>query len=512
MLRQAESMERTPDTEQSDDIDDYGRRRPEIFSSFAKELGLCFAIMSSQVMAEYFISGFNVIVPTLTKDLSIPIAESIWPASAFALTAGSSLLIFGRLADIYGGYVVFIGGLVWSFIWSLVAGFSQNRLMLIFARALQGFGPAAFLSSGVMILGSSYRPGPRKNLVFSIYGGCAPVGFFSGIFFSGLSAQYLNWRWYFWIGTILTGVSLLLGLFFIQSDFHARQKANSMAEVKMDWAGGVFLFSGLILVVFAVNDGAHAPQNWGTSYIIVCFIVGIFVLGVTVYTEGWYAEQPLLPSSLFKVPQMKALITALFFSYGVLGTWLLYTTFYTSSIMGVRPMQLVAWFLPFAIGGLVLSAFGGLILHKAPGKVFLAISGAAWVLAPLLLAIAPPGASYWAFIFPAMICGTIGIDITYNVANVFITTKLAEREQGLAGAVCNSILFLGVSFFLGFADLTAQQTEAYGLRKSYQAVFWYAVCCAAVALVLILTFVNVEAARTEERADDQLESGSIRES
>lgn len=126
---------------------------------------------------------------------------------------GAFLLPFGRAADKYGGYIVFVSGLLWFFIWSLISGFSQNYMMLNFCRALQGLGPAAFLPSGVMLLGSIYRPGPRKNLVFSLYGACSPMGFFSGIFFAGLSGQYLPWSWYFWIGTILLAIVTLIAFF-----------------------------------------------------------------------------------------------------------------------------------------------------------------------------------------------------------------------------------------------------------------------------------------------------------
>lgn len=138
-------------------------------------------------------SGFTVVIPTLIDDLNISSASSTWPASAFSLTVASFLLIFGRAADIFGGYPVFVAGLVWLTIWSLIAGFSTDEIMLDFCRALQGLGPAAFLPSSIMILGSIYRPGPRKNIVFSIYGACAPLGFFIGIFFAGLTAEYTTW-------------------------------------------------------------------------------------------------------------------------------------------------------------------------------------------------------------------------------------------------------------------------------------------------------------------------------
>ena len=142
---------------------------------------------------EYFISGFNVILPTLNRDLAIPIASSTWPASAFALTAGSSLLVFGRLADMYGAQRVYMFGLIWFLIWTIIAGFAVNEIMLDVARAFQGFGPAAVLTSGLSLLGSTYRPGPRKNLVFSFYAGAASVGFFVGILIGGLTSQYLRW-------------------------------------------------------------------------------------------------------------------------------------------------------------------------------------------------------------------------------------------------------------------------------------------------------------------------------
>ncbi|KAK5013501.1 hypothetical protein LTR60_003836, partial [Cryomyces antarcticus] len=130
----------------------------------------------------------------------------------------------------YGGYPVYVAGCVWLTIWALVADFAQNELMLDFCRALQGLGPAAFLPASLMLLGSIYRPGPRKNLVFSIYGAMAPLGFFAGIFFAGVAAQFTTWRWYFFIGTILTSITTVIAYFTIPSDIQARKGLG----IKMD--------------------------------------------------------------------------------------------------------------------------------------------------------------------------------------------------------------------------------------------------------------------------------------
>jgi MFS family permease len=324
------------------------------------------------------------------------------------LTVASFLLIFGRLADMYGGYPVYVAGMAWLVVWSLIAGFSTNQAMLNFCRALQGLGPAAFLPSSVMILGSIYRPGPRKNLVFSMYGGCAPAGFFVGIFFAGLTAEYTTWGWYFWIGCILAAITAVTAYLTIPSDIQEKRTASN--KWKMDWLGAILIVTGLILFTFAIIDSSHASNQWKTPYIYVLFVVGSLLLLTSAYVETRVASQPLLPSSLFRVPCMPALVIALFLTYGSLGIFLLYATFYMENIMGISPLQVVAWYVPMALGGCIISTFGGFVLHLLPGTILIIIAGASWIIAPLLFAIAPQGANYWAYIFPSMICATVGIE------------------------------------------------------------------------------------------------------
>ncbi|KAF4624390.1 hypothetical protein G7Y89_g13783 [Cudoniella acicularis] len=483
-------------------LDRLGRQRPEVFDSTWAEIGFVFSISMSQVLSEYFVSGFTVILPTLAQDLHIPAASSTWPASAFSLVVASFLLVFGRFADMYGSYPIYVGGLAWLAAWSLIAGFSTNDIMLNFCRAFQGLGSAAFLPLSVMILGNIYRPGPRKNLVFSIYGACAPTGFFIGIFFAGVTAEYTTWSWYFWIGGILAAIAALTSYFSIPSDI--REKISAPDRPKMDWLGSFLIVCGLILFTFAIIDSSHAPQRWKTPYIYILFIFGLLLLLCAVYVEIRHAEEPLLPGSLFKVPCMSALVIALFFTYGSLGIFLLYGTFYMEEVMGASPLQVVAWYVPMALGGCLISTFGGFVLHRIPGTILIILAGTSWIVAPSLFAIAPQGASYWAYIFPSMICATVGIDITFNVANIFITTSLPQKQQGLAGCVIMLLLHLGIAVCLGFADIiNTYAVDRLGTRKSYHAVFWFEVACAATALIILVLFVKIKKAESELTVEER---------
>jgi MFS family permease len=303
-------------------IERLGRQRPEKFNSAWKEFGFVFSVTMSQLLTEYWVSGFVVLVPSVTKALDIPVSSATWPASAFSLVVSSFLLPFGRLADIYGGFSVYLAGCAWTAVWALIGGFSQNELMLDFCRAIQGLGPAAYLPASLTLLGSMYRPGPRKNLVFSIYGSMAPLGFFIGIFFAGVAGQYAGWRWYFYIGAILTSLTAVVAYLTIPSDYHERKENG----VKMDWLGSTAVVCGLILVVFAITQSSHATNGWATPYIPVTLILGVWVLGVAFYIEGWVAEQPLLPFEVFKIKYMRPFILGLLLAYGTLGIYLLYAT------------------------------------------------------------------------------------------------------------------------------------------------------------------------------------------
>ncbi|KAK0257896.1 hypothetical protein LTS09_007089 [Friedmanniomyces endolithicus] len=482
-------------------IERLGRQRPEVLDSLWKEVGFVFSIAMSQLLTEYFVSGFTVIIPTLVRELDIPPASTTWPASAFSLVLSSFLLPFGRLADIYGGFYVYLAGCIWYCVWSLIAGFARNELMLDFCRALQGLGPAAYLPASLTLLGAMYRPGPRKNLVFCIYGAMAPFGFFVGIFFAGVAAQYATWNYYFYIGAVLTFVTVCVAYFTIPNDT-AEHKGNGVVQ---DWWGSLTTSAGLILLVFAITDSSHAPNGWATPYIYVTLILAVISLGAAVYVEGWVAEQPLLPFDVFRIPYMRPFILGLLFTYGTLGIFLLYATLYMQEVLHLNPMLTVAWYVPMAIGGCLLATLGGLILHRIPAVVLMAITGLAIIIDSLLFALAPTNANYWAWFFPSVICATVAVDLIFNVANIFLSTSMPARQQGLAGALANVIPQFAIALMLGFADIVVTGTAQQGQRQSYRNAFWLELACGATALVIFMGFVRIERAKSDYTADEKEE-------
>lgn len=163
-----------------------------------------------------------------------------------------------------------------------------------------------------------------------------------------------------------------------------------------------------------------------------------------------------------------------------------------------------------AAGGVILATIGGFTLHHLPGKLLLLVSGAGYLVSMLLFAIIPDDPVYWAYVFPAMICATVGVDIGYSVSNIFITTSLPQNRQGVAGAIINTIVFAGISFFLGLADLVVAKTEEMGrgTRGSYKAAFWFGVACSGVAILLLL-FVRVGKAKSDLTVEERVQLEAV---
>ncbi|KAI1470104.1 membrane transporter [Daldinia caldariorum] len=479
------------------DTEKLGRSRPAIFANGCVEIAFCISVLGSMMMAEFLISGFSVLLPLLIEDTGIDPNQRTWPITVFSLVTGSLLLPFGRLVDMFGGYPVYLGGISWLTLWAVVGGFSRTLPMVRATRALQGVGAAAFLPAGTTLLGTTYRPGPRKNAIFSLYGGCAPLRFFSGIIVAGLTGEFLYWGWFFWIASMLLAFLCVMAFFCVPHEW----KRGDWSL--MDWWGCLASICSLSLLTYAITDASHVEGHWASPQIIVTFILGLISLAAFIYVEGWVVKSPLMPFDLFSIEYIGPLFIALFMACGCFGIYLFYASFYIQTVLQVPPLLAALWFSPMAAGGIIIALVGGFTLHRLPGTILLLLAGAGFVICPLLFALIPENPNYWRWVFPAMVCTTIGIDISFNVSGIFITTSVPKHQQGLAGACINGLSFLGISFFLGWADFAVVSRSNNEVGESYKVAFWFAVGCGAGVILIVLGFIRIGKAKSDLTADEK---------
>lgn len=225
-----------------------------------------------------------------------------WYSAAYGLTSGSFVLPSGRLGDIFGHKKIFIIGFIWLGLWELAGGFSEyvqkhgsgsGTAFFIACRAMQGVGAALLVPNGQAMIGRGYPPGPRKNVVMSLFGAAAPLGFVTGGAMASLFAQLVSWPWAFWtMAAVCIGLAGVSVLVLPAAGEKTTREAGVSLWKQIDGAGVFLGVSGLVLFNFAFNQ---APiVSWRTPYVYFILIIGVLLLGGFVYVE-LHASHPLVP-------------------------------------------------------------------------------------------------------------------------------------------------------------------------------------------------------------------------
>lgn len=253
------------------------------------------------------------------------IASEGWFAAAYSLTVGTSILVAGRLGDLYGHKVLFICGFFWFALWSLLCGFSvySNVIFYDVARALQGIGSAFLLPNALAILARIYEPGRKKEMIFNLFGAIAPGGFTLGAVFTGLFAELVWWPWTYGVASMVCILLAIICIFIIPRTPPPQFEHSVNMFKRTDALGALTGVAGLILVNFSWNEGSVV--GWDTVYVYVILIVGALILGLFALIES-RADYPLVPFDALNshTGYTLACVAGGWSSFGI---WVYYITF-----------------------------------------------------------------------------------------------------------------------------------------------------------------------------------------
>src|SRR6476469_4273769 len=86
------------------------------------------------------------------------LAHYSWVFTAYLLASTVTVPIYGKLSDIYGRRIFFVGGMVLFLIGSALSGTSQSMTQLIVFRGIQGLGAGAMMPIAQAIIGDIFLP------------------------------------------------------------------------------------------------------------------------------------------------------------------------------------------------------------------------------------------------------------------------------------------------------------------------------------------------------------------
>src|SRR6476620_11791174 len=87
-------------------------------------------------------TAVNVALASIGQELDASFSDLQWTVNAYTLTLASLILLGGSLGDHLGRKRVFVVGVAWFALASLLCGLAPNATVLIAARAFQGVGGA----------------------------------------------------------------------------------------------------------------------------------------------------------------------------------------------------------------------------------------------------------------------------------------------------------------------------------------------------------------------------------
>ncbi|MFI5101207.1 MAG: MFS transporter, partial [Actinomycetes bacterium] len=228
-------------------------------------------------------------VPSIVRQLG-GFNQFPWLFSIYLLTQAVTVPLYGKFADLRGRRPVLFFGIGVFLLGSVLCGVAWSMPTLIAFRGLQGIGAGAVLPMTTTIVGDQYSVAERAKVqgyIASVWGISSVVGPTLG----GLFAQYLTWRWIFFVNLPIGALAVWM---------LARHFSEQVTRTRhaIDAAGAVTLTAGCSLVILGLLEGG-VSWSWTSWPSATVFGVGFVLLVVFVLVERRAAE-PVLPLWVFR--------------------------------------------------------------------------------------------------------------------------------------------------------------------------------------------------------------------
>jgi EmrB/QacA subfamily drug resistance transporter len=381
----------------------------------------------------------NVALPAIAHDFRAPLGTVSWTISGYVLMIGVLPMGMGRLGDLWGQRVVYLGGLVIFSLASLACGLAQSITILILCRVLQGVG-AAIMTPGTLSIIIRAFPPRQHGLAIGIYGGISGLGLIAGPVLGGLLVHGDSWRWIFFVNVPLGLVALIMALLFVPE---SRDAAN---VVPVDWIGLLLLSLGLLCLLFGFSRAGNV--GWTNALVLGSCLLGTIILALFVMVERW-VRWPLVDLALFRnLPFVMGCLSFFLFSAALFGSQP-YWSLFMQNTWGFSPLQGGLAFLP-ATGLIALfTPLTGLIAQWAGRRlyVFIVLGLLAMGLSFLYIVITfTPQSTYVGGLLPAFIVRGLAIPIVSSCATLAVVSAVSKEQSGLASGTLGMARNIGTAF------------------------------------------------------------------
>ncbi|MEW2359761.1 MFS transporter [Spirillospora sp. NPDC029432] len=441
----------------------------------------------------------NVALPRLARELDAGMAGLQWTVNAYTLTLAGFILLGGSLGDRFGRRRIFVIGVVWFALASLLCGAAQNVETLVAARALQGVGGALLAPGSLAIIQASFAGDDRPRAVgaWSGFGGVAgAIGPFAG----GWLVEAAGWRWVFLLNLPLAALVVVVAL------RHVPESFDPVARGRFDILGAVLAALALAGTTYALTEAPEATAS--TAVVGAAAALGLAAAVAFVWVErargrgrgllagrgGRAAPRPMLPLDVFASREFSAVNVVTFVVYGGMGVMFFLLVLNLQVVSGFSAIAAGTALLPVTVLMLLLSSRAGALAQRIGPRRPMAAGLLVAAAGMLLIGRIGADASYARDVLPAVTVFGLGLSAVVAPLTATVLASADVRHAGVASGVNNAVArAAGLLAVAAIPPLTGLTGDAYENPAVFSDGFRTAMplCAALLVAGAVLTFLTV---------------------
>jgi len=424
-----------------------------------------------------------VALPAIGRSLHAGFAGLQWTVTGYTLTLASLILLAGWLGDRWGRRRVFLAGLAWFTVASVLCAAAPGIGWLIAARAVQGVGGALMTPASLAIIEAAFRPADRTRAI-GTWAGFSGVSAGIAPFAGGWLLEAGGWRWIFLINVPVAAVTGWA------ARRHVPESRDTAASGGADWTGALAGAAALAAITYAVivvpGGGLRSPR-FAAAAVLALLSSAAFAAAER------RGRHPMLPPAIFAPAPFRAANALTFAVYGALGGFAFVFVPALEIVAGYSPVAAGSALVPVTAVTLLLSGTSGRLAQRIGPRPPL-VAGCALCAAAAALAVRiGPGAGYWTAVVPVAALFGLGLAALLPPLAAAAMNSAPDSLAGLASGVNNAVSRVaGLLWIAALPPLTglagAAYTDPAQFRSSFAQISWICAAAFACAAALAATF------------------------
>ena len=335
----------------------------------------------------------NIALPTIARDMNVTPAESIWVVNAYQLAVTVCLMPCASLGDVYGHRRVYIWGLVFYTLGSLMCAMAPSMAVLIAARVLQGIGGAGIMSvNGALVRFIFPRAQLGRGVGYNVLVVAASSA--AGPSVAAAIMAFGSWPWLFAVQVPFGALSWWLSLRYLPRSPPSGHKFDPASALLNAVALGTFI-PGL--------DGIGRGQS--VTMVLLELAIGIGV-GTIFLRRQLTLRAPMLPVDLFRRPVFALSVATAVCVHGAAMITLITLPFYLQYVEGLSPIEIGMLITPWPAVLVVVAPIAGRLADRYPAGLLGGLGLAVMTVGLLLVLFLPEHASRLDIAWRMAVCGT----------------------------------------------------------------------------------------------------------